>query len=387
MADISRGDSGEHLGPPTHPPHTTRRGKSSKSAASATRTATTTRRSRGSGQDTVVHEERRNDNDDGSWEQASETFCLVVILGLLWRFFNMWALQWATGVDLPAAMHRPLAGILVGNIVAYELLRTLVCHRKKVARTVCSGLDWVRSLPRAAGAIIASVVLRIVQSVVVCATVSLKFVISETMNVIRRTVCVTLRAVEMGIGFAAGLFNPIMSNMRNGARRATSVVVRGAEGIWATVNCLRETVLSMNNGARLRVCAMPRTAGRIVRYATGFLTTALSDVREGATRSIYSVVRIVDTFIAYAATSPHALSSNIREGARRAICALLRAPRGVVVYAANLFATNLRQERAASRRPVVRTLSIVIIDRFVCRSVQYEQFVRRKNVLLYILLP
>ena len=356
MTDNSRDDTGEPAGwSPTRTLQTARRGTTSSSAVSVKR-KTTTDRSR-----CLSHDGQKKPHGESEERtRTSKTFGIMVLLGIaglyLWRLFNLWALQWAMGVDLPAAMYRVLAGILIANFAAYKLLRNLVSHRKKVAGTVRRGLGWVSPLPRAAGVIITCVALRIVERVFVYATASVTVLISGITGGIRRMVYIVLRRVGRIVGFAAGLFKAKISNMRNGIRRATCVVLRAAEviGVMA-VNFLRKKMSLICIGAKLTGCAMLRAMGRVVQYTAGSLTTALSTATKGVMRSIYTVRRSVETVIEYGIALPKTVISNAREGARRAIRVLPRTPRRVVVRAANLATTSLCQTWAARRRRAVRT--------------------------------
>lgn len=360
MADSSRDNTGKQAGwSLTHTLHTARRGALSSSAISVTRKANIDR-SRRLGHDARKHNRKNSHVESEQRALTLKVFGITVLLGstglYFWRLFNLWALQWAMGIDLPAAMYRILTGILIANFAAYELLRNLVSHRKKVAGTVRRGLGWVRWLPWVAGVIFACVALRIVERVFVYVTVSLNVLISGTTEGIRHMVCIVLRAVGTVVGFAEVLFKALISNMRNVARRATCVVLRTAETIGVmAVNFIRKTISLICNAAKLTVCAMLRAMERVVQYTTGSLTTALSTARERIMRSICTVLRPVETVIEHSAALPRKVISNTREGARRVICVLPRTPRRIVVYAANLVTTSLRQIWAARRRRAVRT--------------------------------
>lgn len=156
MADISRGDAGEMGWFPTR----------------------------------IFHAARR--------EGSSTTIGTMLLLGgaglFLWHVFYFWALEMAIGNDLPPATYHILAGIMIVNIVCYELLRTLVSNRRKVVKLVCCGVAYVLWPARAACKIATRVVLRTAARLVGNAVKLLKTMAPVTRKTARRVFFAVLRA-------------------------------------------------------------------------------------------------------------------------------------------------------------------------------------------------
>ena len=110
----------------------------------------------------------------------------------------------AIGIDLPAAVYHALAGILIGNIDGYELLRKLVASIKAVTRAVCCGVTWVLSTVRSAGRRAVYVVLEAAGAASVIEASCLRKLGSLVRKGAKLAVCAMLSATEKVVGFVDG---------------------------------------------------------------------------------------------------------------------------------------------------------------------------------------
>ena len=181
-------------------------------------------------------------------ERSSTTVGITLLSGsaglFLWHLFNLWALGMAIGNDLPAAMYHVLAGILIANVVCYELLRNLVSNRRKVVLWVCRDLGRVLWPARAACKL-------------------------TTLRVVLRTAA---RVVEN----ALTLLKTMASVMGKAARRLAFAVIRSARRVAAYPTIFLKAVLSFTwKGVTSAVYAVLCTPRRVVVNAAYFINTTM----------------------------------------------------------------------------------------------------------------
>lgn len=159
-------------------------------------------------------------------EGSSTTVGLMLLSGsaglFLWHFFNLWALGMIIGNDLPAAIYHVLAGVMIVNVVCYELLRNLVSNRRKVAYLVCHDLGCVLWSAWAACKLTTRrVVLRTAVRVVGNAVTVVKTMASVMRKVPRRLVFAVLRAAGKVAAYPAIFLKAVLSFIW---KRVTSAV-------------------------------------------------------------------------------------------------------------------------------------------------------------------